>query len=45
MAFRYLGSEIGQLYLAATAESAADVVVFTMAPERWRTTDYAEQFG
>jgi nitroimidazol reductase NimA-like FMN-containing flavoprotein (pyridoxamine 5'-phosphate oxidase superfamily) len=45
MAHRYLGPELGELYLVATADNADDVVVFTMAPERWRTTDYAKQFG
>jgi nitroimidazol reductase NimA-like FMN-containing flavoprotein (pyridoxamine 5'-phosphate oxidase superfamily) len=45
MAHRYLGAELGDLYLAATAEDAADSVVFRMAPERWLTTDFAKQFG
>jgi nitroimidazol reductase NimA-like FMN-containing flavoprotein (pyridoxamine 5'-phosphate oxidase superfamily) len=45
MAYRYLGAEFGDLYLAATAADAADSVVFRMAPERWRTTDFAKQFG
>jgi nitroimidazol reductase NimA-like FMN-containing flavoprotein (pyridoxamine 5'-phosphate oxidase superfamily) len=45
MAYRYLGAELGDLYLAATAEDAADSVVFRMTPERWLTTDFAKQFG
>ena len=45
MAYHYLGAELGDLYLAATAEDAADSVVFRMAPERWLTTDFAKQFG
>jgi nitroimidazol reductase NimA-like FMN-containing flavoprotein (pyridoxamine 5'-phosphate oxidase superfamily) len=45
MAYRYLGPEIGDLYLEATAEDAARSVVFRMTPERWLTTDFAKQFG
>jgi nitroimidazol reductase NimA-like FMN-containing flavoprotein (pyridoxamine 5'-phosphate oxidase superfamily) len=45
MAYRYLGVEIGDLYLAATADEAAASVVFRMEPERWRTTDFAKQFS
>ena len=45
LAYRYLGAEIGDLYLAATAEDAPHSVVFRMAPEHWRTTDYAKQSG
>ena len=45
MAYRYLGSEIGDLYLEATTEDATRSVVFRMTPERWRTTDFNKQFG
>ena len=45
VAHHYLGAEFGELYLAATAQDAADNVVFRMAPERWRTTDFGKQFG
>jgi nitroimidazol reductase NimA-like FMN-containing flavoprotein (pyridoxamine 5'-phosphate oxidase superfamily) len=45
LAHRYLGAEFGDLYLAATADDAADSVVFRMVPERWRTTDFGKQFG
>jgi nitroimidazol reductase NimA-like FMN-containing flavoprotein (pyridoxamine 5'-phosphate oxidase superfamily) len=45
MAYRYLGPEIGDLYLEATAEDAVHSVVFRMTPERWLTTDFAKQFG
>ena len=45
MAHRYLGPELGDLYLAATAEDAARNVVFRMAPARWLTTDFSKQFG
>ena len=42
LAHRYLGAEVGDLYLAATADQAADSVAFRMAPARWRTTDYGK---
>jgi nitroimidazol reductase NimA-like FMN-containing flavoprotein (pyridoxamine 5'-phosphate oxidase superfamily) len=45
MAYRYLGAEIGDLYLAATEADAGASVVFRMSPQRWFTTDFAKQFG
>jgi nitroimidazol reductase NimA-like FMN-containing flavoprotein (pyridoxamine 5'-phosphate oxidase superfamily) len=45
MAYRYLGQEFGNLYLAATEESAPEQTMFRLAPERWRSTDYAKQYG
>ena len=45
MAYRYLGPELGDLYLTATAEDAAQSVVFRMSPVRWLTTDFSKQFG
>jgi nitroimidazol reductase NimA-like FMN-containing flavoprotein (pyridoxamine 5'-phosphate oxidase superfamily) len=45
MAYRYLGAEIGDLYLAATATDALRSVVFRMAPAHWYSTDFAKQFG
>jgi nitroimidazol reductase NimA-like FMN-containing flavoprotein (pyridoxamine 5'-phosphate oxidase superfamily) len=45
MAYRYLGQEFGDLYLAATEEDAPDQVMVRLSPERWRTTDYAKQYG
>jgi nitroimidazol reductase NimA-like FMN-containing flavoprotein (pyridoxamine 5'-phosphate oxidase superfamily) len=45
MAYRYLGPEFGDLYLAATAEDAVQSIVFRMSPERWLTTDFSKQFG
>jgi PPOX class probable F420-dependent enzyme len=42
VALRYLGDEIGELYLAGrAAEATADpTVVVAMAPERWTSEDY-----
>lgn len=45
MAYRYLGQEFGDLYLAATEANAAGSVAFRMSPQRWLTTDFAKQFG
>jgi hypothetical protein len=42
LAHRYLGTEGGDLYVAATADQAAGSVAFRMAPERWRTSDYGK---
>ena len=38
LAYRYLGPEIGDIYLQAIAESVSLLVRFT--PTRWRTVDY-----
>jgi len=45
IAYRYLGQDVGDLYLAATEAEAADNVAIRMRPERWLTVDYAKQFG
>lgn len=45
MAYRYLGPELGDLYLEATAADAATSVTFRMRPERWLSVDYTKQFG
>jgi nitroimidazol reductase NimA-like FMN-containing flavoprotein (pyridoxamine 5'-phosphate oxidase superfamily) len=45
MAHRYLGPELGDLYVEATAAQTEDDVMVSMAPEHWRTTDYTKQFG
>jgi hypothetical protein len=45
LAYRYLGQEFGDLYLAATEDSAPEQALFRLAPERWRSTDYAKQYG
>jgi PPOX class probable F420-dependent enzyme len=39
LAHRYLGPEIGDLYLGAIADTVSRVV--RLAPTRWRTVDYA----
>jgi nitroimidazol reductase NimA-like FMN-containing flavoprotein (pyridoxamine 5'-phosphate oxidase superfamily) len=40
MARRYLGRELGDLYLKG--QPGAGELVFTMRPERWRTVDYGK---
>jgi nitroimidazol reductase NimA-like FMN-containing flavoprotein (pyridoxamine 5'-phosphate oxidase superfamily) len=45
MAYRYLGPEVGDLYMAATESDADGSIVIRMTPERWRTVDYSKQFG
>ena len=45
VAYRYLGREFGDLYLAATEADAAESIAVRMRPERWLTVDYGKQFG
>ncbi|HWD56602.1 MAG TPA: pyridoxamine 5'-phosphate oxidase family protein [Acidimicrobiales bacterium] len=45
LAYRYLGPEFGELYLAATKDDAPEGVMFRLAPERWRTADFTKQYG
>jgi PPOX class probable F420-dependent enzyme len=44
MAHRYLGPDVGDMYMAATEAEADGSVVIRMTPERWRTVDYTKQF-
>lgn len=43
LAHRYLGAELGERYLEATADSEESIVVH-VRPERWLSVDYAKQF-
>ncbi len=47
MALRYLGAEMGEAYLAMTADELArnPQVLVEMRPERWRSADYAKMTG
>jgi len=45
MAVRYLGNELGEMYLATTADQRAGAVLVELAPEHWLTVDYAKSFG
>ena len=44
MAYRYLGPEMGDAYVAAAAaENSGNL--YRLTPERWYTVDYAKSFG
>ena len=45
MAFRYLGPQMGEMYLTMTAEQHAGAVLVELTPERWLTVDYAKAFA
>ena len=45
MAYRYLGQEFGDLYLAATAEREAENCAIRMRPESWLTADFAKELA
>ncbi len=45
LAHRYLGPELGDSYLEATAEQNAGSLTYRMRPARWLTVDYSKQFG
>jgi len=40
MAFRYLGREMGELYLAGQAAGYGEQILVTLTPERWLSVDY-----
>ena len=44
MAHRYLGAELGDAYVEATAEGD-DSRLYRLTPERWYTVDYGKQFS
>ncbi|HXQ59217.1 MAG TPA: pyridoxamine 5'-phosphate oxidase family protein, partial [Acidimicrobiales bacterium] len=45
LAYRYLGPEFGDLYLAATEADAETNCVIRMTPESWLSADFAKEFG
>ena len=45
LAHRYLGPEMGDMYLEATRDEAAGSAVYVLRPTRWMTVDYTKQFG
>ena len=45
VAHRYLGTDVGDLYLAATEDRAGEMCVIRMRPEHWLTADFAKEFG
>jgi PPOX class probable F420-dependent enzyme len=44
IAHRYLPAEFADMYLASTEHDLESVTV-RLTPDRWRTVDYAKQFG
>ena len=42
MAHRYLGEQMGDIYLQATADERAANVLITVTPERWWSVDYTK---
>ena len=42
MAYRYLGEQMGDMYLQATANERAAYVLVTVTPERWLSVDYTK---
>lgn len=45
MAYRYLGEQLGDWYLQATAAENANAILVTLAPERWFSADFAQMTG
>ncbi len=45
MAYRYLGEQMGEMYLATAAGEMEGAVLVEMTPERWLTVDYSKSFG
>jgi PPOX class probable F420-dependent enzyme len=45
LAHRYLGPELGDQYVAATAAGAGDEMLVRIRPERWLTVDYRKEYG
>jgi hypothetical protein len=45
LAYRYLGPEGGEAFMAATAGNAPNNVTFRLTPERWRTAHFSKQSG
>ena len=43
IAYRYLGVEAGEAFLAATAAMVDQEVVISLRPERWLSADFARQ--
>jgi hypothetical protein len=42
MAYRYLGEQMGEMYLQMTAEERTNSILVTLTPERWLTVDYTK---
>lgn len=45
MAIRYLGKDMGEMYLSMTAAEREGTVLVELQPERWLSVDYSKAFG
>ena len=45
IAVRYLGAQMAETYLSATAGEREGTVLVEMTPERWLSVDYSKSFG
>lgn len=45
VARHYLGAELGDMYAEATTDAEPTSVTIRLTPQRWRTTDFAKQWG
>jgi PPOX class probable F420-dependent enzyme len=45
VAHRYLGPEMGELYMQSTSSVEDPGVFVSLVPERWKTTDYGKQWS
>jgi hypothetical protein len=42
MAHRYLGTQMGEMYLQMTADERTNSILVSVKPERWLTVDYTK---
>jgi len=46
MAYKYLGQQMGDMYLASTEEDRVTSILITLEPKRWLSVDYTKmEFG
>lgn len=44
IAIKYLGAQMGEMYIAGTADQRDGSILVTLTPERWLSVDYTKQF-
>ncbi len=42
MAYRYLGEQLGEMYLQMTASERTNTILVTLTPQRWLSVDYGK---
>ena len=45
IAYRYLGEQVGEMYLQSTADERTNSILVSLTPERWITVDYTKMGG